>query len=53
MLGLGDPALDPFVLAPSRAEKVREELRFTAVTALIDEIARDAALTLQDGREAR
>ena len=53
MLGLAGPALDPFVLAPPRAAKVREELRLTAVTALIDELARDATLTLQDGREAR
>jgi CRISPR-associated protein Csx10 len=53
VLGLAGPALDPFVLAPSRASKVREELRLTAVATLIDEIARDATLALQDSQEER
>src|SRR6266566_3383389 len=46
-LGLDGPALDDFVLAPSRADALRTSLWAHAVTVLINEISRDATRELQ------
>jgi CRISPR-associated protein Csx10 len=52
-LGLDGAELDPFVLAPDRADAVRAALRLDAVAILVSEISREATLELQAGREAR
>jgi CRISPR-associated protein Csx10 len=51
VLGLDGAGLDPFVLAPDRAGRVRDSLRLDAVITLINEISRDATLAEQSGAE--
>ena len=46
-LGLDGAALDPFVLAPDRADAIRAALRQDAVITLVTEISREATLALQ------
>lgn len=47
VLGLDGAGLDPFVLAPDRADNIRAALRLDAVIMLITEISREATLALQ------
>jgi hypothetical protein len=46
-LGLDGAELDPFVLAPERADATRTALRLSAVIILITDISREATLALQ------
>lgn len=46
-LGLDGAELDPFVLAPDRADAIRAALRLEAVITLVTEISREATLALQ------
>jgi len=47
VLGLDGAGLDPFVLAPDRADAIRAALRLDAVITLVTEISREATLALQ------
>jgi CRISPR-associated protein Csx10 len=47
VLGLDGAELDPFVLAPDRADAIRAVLRQDAVIMLVAEISREATLALQ------
>jgi len=53
VLGLDGAGLDPFVLAPDRADAVRASLRLDTLSVLVGEISRDATRELQSPAAAR
>jgi len=53
VLGLDGAGLDPFVLAPDRADAVRASLRLDTLSVLVGEISRDATRELQSPAATR